>query len=95
MFVFGFKFHESFHLIVSFLHYLDGCLLHFLFLISGCDRYSTINKQAGIVHWLKHSKDAENVDWLVILDATTIVRIPIVRKELGDEKGKSVAGYYG
>ncbi|XP_022884004.1 peptidyl serine alpha-galactosyltransferase-like [Olea europaea var. sylvestris] len=58
------------------------------------DWYSTINKQAGIVHWLKHSKDAENVDWLVILDATTIIRIPIVPRELGAEKGKSVAGYY-
>lgn len=65
------------------------------FLICGCDRYFTIKKPAGIVHWLKHSKDAENVDWVVILDANTIIRIPIVPRELGAEKGKSVAGYYG
>ncbi|KAI3931416.1 hypothetical protein MKX01_040333 [Papaver californicum] len=29
------------------------------------DWYPAINKPAGIVHWLKHSKDAENVDWVV------------------------------
>ncbi|KAL2523256.1 hypothetical protein Fot_27179 [Forsythia ovata] len=59
------------------------------------DWYPAINKAAGIVHWLKHSKDAENVDWVVILDADMIIRGPIVPWELGAEKGKPVAAYYG
>ncbi|KAL7105501.1 hypothetical protein ACP275_07G049500 [Erythranthe tilingii] len=59
------------------------------------DWYPAINKPAGIVHWLKHSKDAENVDWVVILDADMIIRGPIIPWELGAEKGKPVAAYYG
>ncbi|KAI0511926.1 hypothetical protein KFK09_012560 [Dendrobium nobile] len=59
------------------------------------DWYPAINKPAGIVHWLKHSKDAENVDWVVILDADMIIRGPIIPWELGAEKGKAVAAYYG
>ena len=51
------------------------------------DWYPAINKPAGIVHWLKHSKDAENVDWVVILDADMIIRGPIIPWELGAEKG--------
>lgn len=47
------------------------------------------------MHWLKHSKEAENVDWVVILDADMIIRGPIVPWELGAEKGKPVAAYYG
>jgi hypothetical protein len=47
------------------------------------------------VHWLKHSKDAENVDWVVILDADMIIRGPIIPWELGAEKGRPVAAYYG
>lgn len=58
-------------------------------------RYPAINKPAGIVHWLKHSKDAENVDWVVILDADMIIRGPIIPWELGAEKGRPVAAYYG
>ena len=58
-------------------------------------RYPAINKPAGVVHWLKHSKDAENVDWVVILDADMIVRGPIIPWEIGAEKGKPVAAYYG
>lgn len=58
-------------------------------------RYPAINKPAGVVHWLKHSKEAENVDWVVILDADMIIRGPIVPWELGAEKGKPVAAYYG
>lgn len=58
-------------------------------------RYPAINKPAGIVHWLKHSKDAENVDWVVILDADMIIRGPIIPWELGAEKGRPVATYYG
>lgn len=59
------------------------------------DWYPAINKPAGIVHWLKYSKDAQNVDWVVILDADQIIRGPIVPWELGAEKGKPVAAYYG
>ncbi|MCL7028760.1 hypothetical protein MKW94_009751, partial [Papaver nudicaule] len=57
--------------------------------------YPAINKPAGIVHWLKYSKDAQNVDWVVILDADQIIRGPIVPWELGAEKGKPVAAFYG
>ncbi|KZV15162.1 hypothetical protein F511_30248 [Dorcoceras hygrometricum] len=59
------------------------------------DWYPAINKPAGVVHWLKHSKDAENVDWVVILDADMIIRGPIVPWEIGAEKGRPVAAYYG
>ncbi|XP_058093790.1 peptidyl serine alpha-galactosyltransferase [Magnolia sinica] len=59
------------------------------------DWYPAINKPAGIVHWLNHSKDADNVDWVVILDADMIIRGPIIPWELGAEKGKPVAAYYG
>ncbi|GFP84967.1 hypothetical protein PHJA_000640500 [Phtheirospermum japonicum] len=59
------------------------------------DWYPAINKPAGVVHWLQHSKDAENVDWVVILDADMIIRGPIIPWELGAEKGKPVAAYYG
>ncbi|KAJ9540327.1 hypothetical protein OSB04_026833 [Centaurea solstitialis] len=58
-------------------------------------RYPAINKPAGVVHWLKHSKDAENVDWVVILDADMIIRGPIIPWEIGAEKGRPVAAYYG
>ncbi|KAK7260643.1 hypothetical protein RIF29_26865 [Crotalaria pallida] len=59
------------------------------------DWYPAINKPAGVVHWLKHSKDAENVDWVVILDADMIIRGPIIPWELGAEKGRPLAAYYG
>ncbi|CAO2819649.1 unnamed protein product [Amaranthus hypochondriacus] len=58
------------------------------------DWYPAINKPAGIVHWLKHSEDARNVDWVVILDADMIIRGPIIPWELGAEKGRPVAQYY-
>ncbi|KAK7266869.1 hypothetical protein RIF29_19527 [Crotalaria pallida] len=59
------------------------------------DWYPAINKPAGVVHWLKHSKDAKNVDWVVILDADMVIRGPIIPWELGAEKGRPVAAYYG
>ncbi|KAF5961658.1 hypothetical protein HYC85_002867 [Camellia sinensis] len=59
------------------------------------DWYPAINKPAGVVHWLKHSKDAQNVDWVVILDADMIMRGPIIPWEIGAEKGRPVAAYYG
>lgn len=59
------------------------------------DWYPAINKPAGIVHWLKYSKDADDVDWVVILDADMIIRGPIIPWELGAEKGRPVAAYYG
>ncbi|KAL5991190.1 hypothetical protein ACLOJK_012096 [Asimina triloba] len=67
----------------------------FVFSYHSIHRYPAINKPAGIVHWLSHSKDAENVDWVVILDADMIIRGPIIPWELGAEKGKPVAAYYG
>ncbi|GAB4848032.1 Peptidyl serine alpha-galactosyltransferase [Ancistrocladus abbreviatus] len=59
------------------------------------DWYPAINKPAGVVHWLEHSKDAEKVDWVLILDADMIIRGPIIPRELGAEKGRPVAAYYG
>ncbi|XP_051227322.1 peptidyl serine alpha-galactosyltransferase [Lolium perenne] len=59
------------------------------------DWYPAINKPVGVVHWLEHSPEADNVDWVVILDADQIVRGPIIPWELGAEKGKPVAAYYG
>ncbi|PON95258.1 peptidyl serine alpha-galactosyltransferase [Trema orientale] len=59
------------------------------------DWYPAINKPAGVVHWLKHSPDAQNVDWVVILDADMIIRGPIIPWEIGAEKGRPVAAYYG
>ncbi|XP_022879295.1 peptidyl serine alpha-galactosyltransferase [Olea europaea var. sylvestris] len=59
------------------------------------DWYPAINKPAGVFHWLKHSKEAQNVDWVVILDADMIIRGPIIPWELGAEKGRPVAAYYG
>ncbi|XP_047310979.1 peptidyl serine alpha-galactosyltransferase [Impatiens glandulifera] len=59
------------------------------------DWYPAINKPAGVVHWLKHSKEAENVDWVLILDADMIIRGPIIPWELGAEKGRPLAAYYG
>lgn len=59
------------------------------------DWYPAINKPAGVVHWLQHSEDAKNVDWVVILDADMIIRAPIIPWELGAEKGRPVAQYYG
>ncbi|KAG0593534.1 hypothetical protein M758_1G329500 [Ceratodon purpureus] len=59
------------------------------------DWYPAINKPAGVVHWLEHSKDAKNVDWVLILDADQIIRHPITPWALGAEKGKPVAARYG
>lgn len=59
------------------------------------DWYPAINKPVGVVHWLQHSEDAKNVDWVVILDADMIIRGPIIPWELGAEKGRPVAQYYG
>ncbi|KAK2413738.1 hydroxyproline O-arabinosyltransferase RDN2 [Trifolium repens] len=59
------------------------------------DRYPAINKPAGVLYWLKHSKDAENVDWVLILDADMIIRGPIRPWQIGAEKGRPVAAYYG
>ncbi|KAL0461743.1 UNVERIFIED_CONTAM: Peptidyl serine alpha-galactosyltransferase [Sesamum latifolium] len=59
------------------------------------DQYPTINKPAAILHWLKHSKDAENVDWVVILDVDMLIRSPIIPWKLGAEKGRPVAAYCG
>ena len=47
------------------------------------------------MHWLKQSPEADNVDWVVILDADQIIRGPIIPWELGAEKGKPFAAYYG
>uniref|UniRef100_A0A7N0ZVT1 Hydroxyproline O-arabinosyltransferase-like domain-containing protein n=1 Tax=Kalanchoe fedtschenkoi TaxID=63787 RepID=A0A7N0ZVT1_KALFE len=59
------------------------------------DWYPAINKPAGVLHWLEHSEDAKNVDWVVILDADMIIRGPIVPWQLGAEIGRPVAALYG
>ncbi|CAO2818060.1 unnamed protein product [Amaranthus hypochondriacus] len=59
------------------------------------DWYPAINKPAGVLHWLEHSEDAKNVDWVLVLDADMIIRGPIIPWELGVEKGRPVAQYYG
>ncbi|KAG0581068.1 hypothetical protein KC19_4G222300 [Ceratodon purpureus] len=59
------------------------------------DWYPAINKPAGVVHWLNHNKDSENVDWVLILDADQIIRHPVTPWALGAEKGKPVAARYG
>ncbi|CAM9000015.1 unnamed protein product [Rhodiola kirilowii] len=59
------------------------------------DWYPAINKPAGVLHWLQHSEEAKNVDWVVILDADMIIRGPIVPWDLGAEKGRPVAALYG
>ncbi|EPS70488.1 hypothetical protein M569_04262 [Genlisea aurea] len=59
------------------------------------DWYPAINKPAGVLHWLRHSTDALNVDWVIILDADMIIRGPIIPWELGAQKGKPVSAYYG
>ncbi|KAL2653972.1 hypothetical protein R1flu_022100 [Riccia fluitans] len=59
------------------------------------DWYPAINKPAGVVHWLNHSDDAKNVDWVVILDADMIMRRPITPWDVGAEKGKHVSASYG
>lgn len=70
------------------------CLVLILHIVPN-GRYPAINKPAGVAHWLKYSKEAENVDWVVILDTDMIVRGPILPWELGAEKGRPVAAYYG
>lgn len=57
--------------------------------------YAAINKPAGVLHWLIHSEDAKNVDWVVILDADMIMRHPMIPWELGVQKGRPLAAYYG
>ncbi|KAA3459428.1 F28J7.5 protein isoform 2 [Gossypium australe] len=37
------------------------------------DWYPAMNKAAGVVHWLKHSKDAKDVDWIVRLYLENLV----------------------
>ncbi|KAL8136573.1 hypothetical protein V2J09_002574 [Rumex salicifolius] len=59
------------------------------------DWYPAINKPAGVLHWLANSEEAQNVDWVVILDADMIIRGPIIPWELGVERGKPVAAHYG
>ena len=58
-------------------------------------RYPAINKPVGVLHWLQHSEDAKNVDWVVILDADQIIRGPIIPWELGAERGRPFAAHYG
>ena len=38
------------------------------------DWYPAINKPAGVVHRLNRNEETKNVDWVVILDADTIIR---------------------
>eukprot|EP00850_Spirogloea_muscicola_P012056 SM000077S21530 [mRNA] locus=s77:14012:19510:+ [translate_table: standard] len=62
--------------------------------VSG-DWYPAINKPVGVLHWVLHSPQAQEVDWVVILDADQIMRGPIDPWELKAKKGQPVAAYYG
>eukprot|EP00245_Coleochaete_scutata_P009565 TRINITY_DN3176_c0_g2_i1.p1 TRINITY_DN3176_c0_g2~~TRINITY_DN3176_c0_g2_i1.p1 ORF type:complete len:987 (-),score=179.27 TRINITY_DN3176_c0_g2_i1:1217-4177(-) len=59
------------------------------------DWYPAINKPAGVVHWLNTSPEANEVDWVLILDADQVIRAPITPWDLQAEIGKPVAAYYG
>ncbi|XP_047176831.1 peptidyl serine alpha-galactosyltransferase-like isoform X1 [Vigna umbellata] len=59
------------------------------------DWYPALNRPAGVLHWLKYCKDAENIDWVIILDADMIIRGRIVPWKLAAEKGRPVAASYG
>ncbi|KAH7533624.1 hypothetical protein FEM48_Zijuj04G0151400 [Ziziphus jujuba var. spinosa] len=54
------------------------------------DWYLAWSWAAGIMHWLNQSKDATNVDWVVIVEANMILRGPIVPWQLGAHKGRPV-----
>lgn len=58
-------------------------------------RYSAVNKPVGVLHWLENSPDAQEVDYVLILDADQIVRAPILPWELGSEIGHPVSADYG
>ena len=58
-------------------------------------RYPAINKPYGVVHWLNHSQQAQEVDWVVILDADMVIRKPVTPWGVGASKGKPAAAYYG
>lgn len=54
-----------------------------------------MNKPVGVLHWLENSPDAQEVDYVLILDADQIVRAPILPWELGSEIGHPVSADYG
>eukprot|EP00897_Mesotaenium_endlicherianum_P001554 jgi/Mesen1/1426/ME001303S00480 len=59
------------------------------------DWYPAINKPVAINHWLNHSKEAQEVDYVVILDADMILRRPLTPWDLGAAPGRPVAAPYG
>ncbi|KAI4967654.1 hypothetical protein ZWY2020_019752 [Hordeum vulgare] len=62
--------------------------------VAAVARSSRPSTNCWVVHWLEHSLEADNVDWVVFLDGDQIVRGPIIPWELGVEKGKPIAAYY-
>ncbi|EPS72306.1 hypothetical protein M569_02455, partial [Genlisea aurea] len=58
------------------------------------DWYPGINKPAGVLYWVEHSADAENVDWVINLDADGIVRGPILPWEMGAARGVPTSAHY-
>ncbi|CAI7821591.1 unnamed protein product [Closterium sp. NIES-53] len=58
-------------------------------------RYPAINKPYGVWHWVQHSPQAQQAEWVVILDADMVIRAPVTPWGVKAEKGKPVAAYYG
>ncbi|CAI5512516.1 unnamed protein product [Closterium sp. Naga37s-1] len=57
--------------------------------------YPAINKPYGVWHWVQHSPQAQQAEWVVILDADMVIRAPVTPWGVKAEKGKPVAAYYG
>ncbi|CAI5958389.1 unnamed protein product [Closterium sp. NIES-64] len=57
--------------------------------------YPAINKPYGVWHWVQHSPQAQQVEWVVILDADMVIRAPVTPWGVKADKGKPVAAYYG
>lgn len=58
-------------------------------------RYPAINKPYGVLHWVKNHPMAQEVEWVVILDADQILRSPVTPPLVHAAKGSPVAAYYG
>ncbi|GJP75529.1 hypothetical protein CLOP_g5963 [Closterium sp. NIES-67] len=59
------------------------------------DWYPAINKPVGVKYWLDNSPDANEVEWVLIMDADQLIRRPVLPWELGAERGHPVSANYG
>ncbi|CAI5469704.1 unnamed protein product [Closterium sp. Yama58-4] len=59
------------------------------------DWYPAINKPVGVKYWLDNSPDANDVEWVLIMDADQLIRRPVLPWELGAERGHPVSANYG